>query len=99
MKRKFGYHTIADTAYLSNKGRYISFSWKNRIIRFMGPKSLQHIDKIKEWDNGYLVVEAKYDHSVEPIEDYIDLIPILENLYIDSNTFLKPIKNVEVRYA
>lgn len=90
---------IADTAYLSNRGRYISFSWQNRTIRFMGPRSLQHIDKIKEWDNGYLVVDAKYDHSTELVEDYIDLIPILENLYINPEVFLDPIKNVEVRYA
>ncbi len=90
---------IADTAYLSNRGRYISFSWQNKTIRFMGPRSLQYIDKIKEWDNGYLVVDAKYNHSMELVEDYIDLIPILENLYINPEVFLDPIKNVEVRYA
>ncbi len=65
----------------------------------MGPRSLQYIDKIKEWDNGYLVVDAKYDHSTELVEDYIDLIPILENLYINPKVFLTSIKNVEVRYA
>ncbi len=90
---------ITDTAYLSNKGRYISFSWRNRTIRFMASYSLQRIVKIKEWDKGYLVVDAKYEHSPEAIEDYIDLIPILTNLYIDPDDFLKPIKKVEVRYA
>lgn len=39
---------------------------------------------------------AKYKHSVELVEVYIDLIPILENLYFDVDKFLKPIKGVEV---
>ncbi len=90
---------ITHTAYLSNRGRYISFSWQNRTIRFMGPRSLQRINNIKEWDKGYLVVDAKYDHSAELVEDYIDLIPILEKLYINTEEFLAPIENVEVRYA
>ena len=31
-------------------------------------------------------------------EDYIDLLPILDNLYIESAEFLAPIKKVEVSY-
>ena len=88
-----------DTAYLSIKGRYIIFSWQNRTIRFMGPYSLQHIERIKEWDKGYLVVDVKYEHSAQDVEDYIDLVPILERLYINADEFLTPIKKVEVRYA
>ena len=49
--------------------------------------------------NGYLVVLAKYSHNAEPEEEYIDLKPILEGLYIDPASFLKPIKNVRVAYA
>ena len=86
------------TAYLSNNGAYISFSFNGRTIRFKGPYSLIRFEKIKEWDNGYLVVDAIYKHSPkEPIEDYIDLAPILEDLYIDSKAFLQPIKKVEVK--
>lgn len=97
---KFEEHNmIENTAYLSSRGRYILFLWRDQIIRFMGSRNLQHIEKIKEWDNGYLVVDVKYSHSAELIEDYIDLIPILENLYINPDEFLAPIKNVEVRYA
>lgn len=40
---------------------------------------------------------AKYK-GVGEIEDYIDLIPILQNLYIDYQSFLNPIKTVEIRY-
>lgn len=87
------------TAYLSSKGRYIIFSSQNRVIRFMGPYNLQRIERIKKWDNGYIVVDAKYDKHLENIEDYIDLVPILERLYINPDEFLKQINNVEVRYA
>ena len=88
-----------DTAFLSSKGRYISFSWKNRTIRFRGPYSLERIERVKEWDEGYLVVDAKYQHSAEEVEDYIDLVPVLERLYINAKEFLSPIKKVEVWYA
>ena len=56
------------------------------------------LDVVK-WDDGYLVVRAKYSHNDNPEEEYIDLKPILENLYIDPTSFLKPIKNVRVVYA
>ena len=90
---------MQNTAYLSNKGRYIIFLWQNRTIRFMDPYNLQRFEKIKEWDKGYLVVEVKYKDFDKGTEDYIDLIPILERLYINPEEFLKPIQNVEVRYA
>ena len=51
---------------------------------------------VKEWDNGYLVVMAKYKHNEKPEEEYIDLVPILQNLYFDVDKFLNPIKSVEV---
>ena len=38
---------------------------------------------------------TKYKHSKELIEEYIDLIPILEDLYIP-NEDLKDIKEVRV---
>ena len=84
-------------AILSNDGRYISFTFNGRTIRFRGPYSLVRIAKVKEWDNGYIVVDAVYNQNPnELVEDYIDLIPVLENLYIDPKLFLQPIKSVEV---
>lgn len=53
---------------------------------------------IVKWDNGYLVVLAKYSHNDKPEEEYIDLKPILEGLYIDSAAFLKPIESVRIAY-
>ncbi len=41
---------------------------------------------------------AKYQ-GMDEFEKYIDLIPILENLYYDVETFLKPIKEVRIEYT
>ena len=64
----------------------------------MAPYSLERYTKVKEWDNGYLVVAAKYKHKEEIEEEYIDLVPVLNNLYIDSDRFLEPIKEVRIQY-
>ncbi len=88
---------VNSKAILSNDGCYISFSFNGRTIRFKGPYSLVKIAKVKEWDNGYLVVDAVYSQNKDKlVEDYIDLIPILKDLYIDPEHFLQPIKSVEV---
>ena len=87
-----------DRAYLSNDKDMIKFQYEGKIIRFRGPYSLERFTSVKEWDNGYLVVMAKYQHNKESEEEYIDLIPILKNLYIDTVHFLKPIKEVRLAY-
>lgn len=79
-------------AVLSNEKNFTVFKYGNRIIRFKAPYSLEKYTEIKEWDHGYLVVMAKYKHNKESEEEYIDLIPILENLYISPEEFLKEIK-------
>ena len=88
-----------NTAYLSNEGRYTIFRFGDDRLKIIAPYSLQKYDKVIEWDHGYLVVMAKYEHSEFAIEEYIDLIPTLENLYYDVEAFLKPIKKVEVSYV
>ena len=87
-----------DTAFLSNEGRYSIFSYGEERLKFIAPYSLIKYEKIIEWDNGYLVVLTKYSHNKDYIEEYIDLIPILKNLYIEPDTFLRPIKKVELSY-
>lgn len=87
-----------DEAYLSNMGNYTVFKYGNYMIRFLAPYSLERYTKVKEWDNGYLVVMAKYEHNDKEEEEYIDLIPILNDLYFDADEFLKPIKKVRVLY-
>lgn len=67
------------------------------VLRFRAPDwPCKPITEVKEWDNGYLVVMAKYSHKEQPIEEYIDLLPILENLRMDAQGFLTPIKEVEI---
>lgn len=85
-------------AYLSNKGSYTYFSFGDRTIYFLTSKNLEKYISVKEWDDGYIVVESK-NFGKPAEEDYIDLIPILKNLLIDADEFLKPIKKVEVRDA
>ena len=83
-------------AILGNEKNFTVFKYGNRIIRFKAPYSLEKYTEIKEWDHGYLVVMAKYKHNEKPEEEYIDLVPILQNLYFDVDKFLNPIKSVEV---
>lgn len=84
------------TAILSNRGEYTIFRFNKDTIRFKSPISLEYYADVKEWDHGYLVVDAKYSHNNKAEEEYIDLIPILENLYIDPDEFLNPIKNIVI---
>lgn len=83
-------------ATLSNEKNYTVFRFGNHEIRFVAPYSLEQYTAVKEWDNGYLVVMAKYKHNEKPEKEYIDLVPILENLYFDADKFLNQIKGVEV---
>ena len=83
-------------AVLSNMGGYTVFRYKDCVIRFKAPYSLERYTEVKTWDNGYLVVMAKYSHNDKSEEEYIDLIPILEKLYIVPETFLEQIKAVRI---
>ena len=83
-------------ATLSNENNYTVFKYGNHVIRFAAPYSLEHYTEVKEWDKGYLVVMAKYKHNQKPEEEYIDLVPILQNLYFNADEFLEPIKGVRV---
>ena len=86
-------------ATLSNAGGFTAFSFGRYNIRFKAPYSLERYVDVVSWDDGYLVVLAKYSHNTEPEEEYIALKPILKGLYIDSAAFLKPIKSVRIAYA
>lgn len=86
-------------ALLSSGGGFTSFRFGGYNIRFRAPYSLERYADVLSWDDGYLVVLAKYSHNSELEEEYIDIKPILEGLYIDSAAFLKPIKRVRVAYA
>lgn len=86
---------VNNQAVLSNHGDMTSFKYGNCNIRFRCPIILKRYTEVKEWDNGYLVVMADYD-GMGITEEYIDLVPILQNLYIDPKKFLKNIKTVKI---
>ena len=90
--------TNSHEAILSSAEGFTAFRYGGYNIRFRAPYSLERYVDVVSWDDGYLVVLAKYSHNSEPEEEYIDLKPILDGLYIDSNVFLKPIKSVRVAY-
>ena len=89
---------IANTnaAILSNKEDMTSFKFGNYNIRFRTPSRLKRYTDVKEWDNGYIVVMADYD-GIGITEEYIDLVPILKNLYINPSVFLRPIQTVKIK--
>lgn len=62
-----------DKAYLSNEGQYTIFSYGDNRLKFIAPYSLEKYESVVHWDNGYLVVMAKYAHNKESEEEYIDL--------------------------
>ena len=82
-------------AILTNDSEYTIFKYKNKVIRFRSPYTLEYYKEITEWDNGYIVVMAKYRHSSRLIEEYIDLASILDDLCVDKQ-FLNSIDEVEV---
>ena len=87
---------MTNEAVLSNEKNYTVFRYGGHTIRFRAPYSLERYTGVKEWDHGYLVVTAKYRHRDKAEEEYIDLPPILENLYFASEMFLSPIERVRV---
>lgn len=89
---------INNYAILRNDGEFTIFEFNNHIIRFVTSSKLERYTKVVEWNHGYLVVMAKYK-NLDEIEEYIDLVPILQNLYYDADVFLEPIKEVRIENA
>ena len=85
-------------ALLTSVDRYTKFICNGKTISFLHGKDLIKYISVKEWDNGYLVVECLGKIKGE-YEDYIDISFILDELYMDSNEFLKNIKEVRIQYA
>jgi len=76
-------------------GKYSIFSFNDHCIKFRTSTKLKKYLRVKEWDDGYLVVDVDYS-TLGPTEEYVDLKSILNDLYIDPTAFLKPIKGVQV---
>ena len=87
-----------DTAYLSSFDKYTTFSFGGKTLTFRTCDGLEKYTKVLLWDHGYLEVLAKYRQNDHEIEEYINLEPVLDRLYMDKESFLKPIKNVRIYY-
>ena len=74
-------------------GKYSFFIFRDQCIKFRTSTKLRKYLQVKEWDNGYLVVDADYS-TLGVTEEYVDIRSILDDLYIDAQKFLKPIKGV-----
>ena len=85
-------------AILSSDKEFTSFVFNGHNIRFRTSPKLERYTRIVEWDHGYIVVMAKYQEHDEE-EEYIDLVPILQNLYFDADEFLNPIQKVRIEYV
>ena len=90
---------IMNTAILSSFDKYTTFSFGGKTLTFRTCNGLERYTKVLLWDSGYIEVMAKYKNRNEEIEEYIDLIPVLEGLYMDKEKFLAPIKEVKIEYA
>lgn len=87
------------TAFLSNDGRYIIFEFRDKRVMFLGPRGLENFLSVNDFEPqiGYMAVMAKYADAPEPVEEYIDLLSTLDDLHINRESFLKPIKYLEVK--
>jgi len=87
------------TAYLSNNGRYIIFEFRDKRVMFLGPRGLEKFLYINDFEPsiGYMAVMTKYSDQPKPVEEYIDLLSTLDELHINRNDFLQPIKYLKVK--
>lgn len=88
-----------DEAVLSSYDKYTTFTYGGKTLTFRTCDGLERYKKVLLWDKGYIEVLAKYKQRNQDIEEYIDLCPILDGLYMDKDAFLKPIKKVRIEYA
>ena len=83
-------------AILSSDGCFSTFKAGGDTIRFATSPRLVRYTRVKRWEDGYLEVGVDYGRG--EVEDYIDIRQILDNLYYDTESFLKKVTKVEVRY-
>ena len=80
---------VGNCAFICNEDNFTVFKYGNYTIRFEAPYSLEKYTDVIEWNDGYLVVMAKYKHNKDSEEEYIDLVP---------KVFLRQIKKVVIDY-
>lgn len=89
----------ANTAVLSSFDNYTTFSFGGKTLTFRTCDGLERYTKVLAWENGYLEVMAKYRQRDTELEEFLDLEPVLESLYMDKERFLGPIEEVRIEYV
>lgn len=84
--------TVQNTAILSSFDHYSTFSFGGKTLSFRTCDGLERYTRVLLWDDGYLKLMARYSQREQEIEKYIDLEPVLDDLYMDKAAFLGPIK-------
>lgn len=87
-------------AYLYNKGEYTFFKIGTQVIKFATSPYLVRYTKIKEYDRGYIVVDAEYRNRGNKDktyidEDYIDMKYVFNEIGIDTS-ILDNVKDVQI---
>lgn len=62
------------------------------------PRHLRGCTSAREWGHGHIVVDASYD-TPGVVEQYFDLVPALEDLYVDADRLLSPIQDARISHA
>lgn len=88
------------TAYLYNKDRYTFFRIADQIVKFETSPYLSRYTKVKEYDKGYIVVDAEYFlpdnvNNKYTEEDYIDMEYIMNSLGMSTDS-LSEVKEVVI---
>ena len=89
---------MKNIAILKNNGDIVSFTYKDRTIKYKGPYSLQYFFKVNKYDRGYMEVMCKFTHTPNLVEDYIDMEDIASELYMDPS-FLNEIDEVRCEHV
>ena len=87
-----------DMATIKADGKYSVFTFRDKCIRFRTSTKLKKYLRVKEWNHGYLVVDVDYS-TLGETEEYVDITSVLNDLYIDARSFLKPIQGVTVDHV
>lgn len=87
-------------AYIYNKGEYTYFRIGHEVVRFATSPYLNRYVRVKEYDNGYIVVDAEFcepkNRKIKHVEeDYLDISYVLKELGLDTR-ILEKVTEVEI---
>lgn len=73
------------TAYLYNDGDYTFFKVGREIVKFRTSPYLENYTEIKEYDDGYMVLMAQLSTLAAPVEDYMSIKGVYNELELDTS--------------